>query len=159
MLDAVANYNDLSSFHYDNLSKLLTGITGEELNWHIHPEAMNIRWIMGHLYWFEDWVADAIENTGRYGQDKGPLAYEFEDLDPLLIDFDKANKRRIKIYELLTETDLEKEIDYFGAYSVNVLSLIRTHAGHTAGHRYQIRMIRGTYSRANQTDKSVFDPW
>lgn len=159
MLESVANFNKLSEFHYHDLRKLLTGLTEEELDWHIHPEANTIRWILGHLRWFEDWTADAIESTGRYGKDMGPLAYEFDDLELFLDDYDKANERRVKVYSSLTEADMEREVDYFGAYNASISSLVGTHAGHTAGHRYQIRMIRGTYSRAKGTDKSAFDPW
>lgn len=159
MLEPVSVLNEVSVFHYQNFRKLLKGISKEELDWHIHPDANSIRWNLGHLRWFEDWISDAIENTGRYGKDTGPLAYDFDDLETFLADFDKANERRIKVYESLTEADLSREIDYFGAYTMSVFGLVRTHAGHTAGHRYQIRMIRGTYSRANKTDKSVFDPW
>jgi hypothetical protein len=67
--------------------------------------------------------------------------------------------RRIRVYESLNEDDLQKEIDYLGAYNVSIETLIRTHAGHITGHNYQVRFIRGTYSRANNTDKSVFDRW
>jgi hypothetical protein len=159
MLEPVTNFSELATHQYEFFKKILTGITTEELEWKIHPEANAIRWIVGHLRWFEDWVPDAIENKGRYGQDKAPLAYDFEDLNELLNEFDNAKDRRINVYESLTEDDLQRKIDYFGAYDVTVKVLTRVHAGHMSGHTYQVRFIRGTYSRANKTDKSVFDPW
>jgi len=30
---------------------------------------------------------------------------------------------------------------------------------HLAGHRFQVRYVRGTYSRAHGTSKAFFDPW
>jgi len=38
-------------------------------------------------------------------------------------------------------------------------ALLKTHAMHLAGHRFQVRYVRGTYSRANGTRKADFDPW
>ena len=159
MLESVTNFDGLASYQYGFMKQILTGISPEELDWKIHPEANTIRWIVGHLHWFEDWMVDAIEATGRYGQDKKPTAYAFDDLDAFLTEFDKAKARRLNVYETLTESDLAKEIDYFGAYNVSIFTLIRTHAGHITGHNYQIRFIRGTYSRAHKTDKSIFDRW
>ena len=42
---------------------ILKGITKEELDWKINKEANSIRWILGHLIWFEEWACDAIEAT------------------------------------------------------------------------------------------------
>ena len=36
---------------------------------------------------------------------------------------------------------------------------MKTHALHLAGHRFQVRSVRGTYSRAHGTRKADFDPW
>jgi hypothetical protein len=58
-----------------------------------------------------------------------------------------------------TEADLEKKLSYFGRYELSELELLRTHALHLAGHRFQIRYVRGTHSRAHGTRKSDFDPW
>ena len=159
MIELVKNFNKLAVSHYAMLKKNLTAITSEELDWQPHPEANTVRWIIGHLRWFEDWVPDAIETRGRYGKDKGPQAYPFDDLEHLFVDFDQANERRTKVYKSLSKPDLKREVDYFGAYHVSLEKLIRTHAGHMAGHRYQIRYIRAMYSRVNRTDKAVFDPW
>lgn len=34
-----------------------------------------------------------------------------------------------------------------------------THTLHLAGHRFQVRFVRGMYSRARGTSKAAFDPW
>lgn len=54
---------------------------------------------------------------------------------------------------------LARQLSYFGRYDVSVLGLLKTHALHLAGHRFQIRYVRGTYSRAHGTRKADFDPW
>jgi hypothetical protein len=159
MLDIVQHYNELSTTHYQLLWQNLKGMSEEELEWRPHPEANHCRWILGHLLWFEDWLPDALSSTGRYLTDRGPRSDDFEDLDELRKRFDVYAERRLAAYERLSEAALEDERDYFGAYRVDLLTLVRTHAGHMAGHRYQIRYIRGIYSRAHGTDKAVFDPW
>ena len=59
----------------------------------------------------------------------------------------------------MQEQDLLIEISYFGRHAVTGLGLLETHALHLAGHRFQVRYVRGTYSRARGTRKSDFDPW
>jgi len=76
--------------------------------------ANSVRWMIGHLAWFEEWAHDALRSEGRYLIDRDPTAY---------------------------------------------LDLLKTHAMHPAGHRFQVRYVRGTYSRAHGTRKSDFDPW
>jgi len=50
-------------------------------------------------------------------------------------------------------------LSYFGRYDVSITELLKTHALHLAGHRFQVRYVRGTYSRAHGTRKADFDPW
>lgn len=78
------------------LQRNLTGLTEAEADWRPHPAANPVRWMLGHLAWFEEWAHDALG---------------------------------------------------------------RTHALHLAGHRFQVRYVRGTYSRAHGTRKADFDPW
>jgi hypothetical protein len=59
----------------------------------------------------------------------------------------------------LEAADLDRQLSYLGRYNVTVLGLLKTHALHLAGHRFQIRYVRGTYSRAHGTSKASFDPW
>jgi len=59
----------------------------------------------------------------------------------------------------LTEEDLKRPIDYFGAGESTVLTVLKTHATHLVGSRYQVRYIRGAYSRAFGTNKAEFDRW
>lgn len=159
MLEIVEHYHQMSVIHSDLLWKNLSSITEEELDWRPHSEANSTRWILGHLLWFEEWLPDALAGHGRYLRDKGPLSETFADVPELRARFDAHAERRTTAYETLNEADLNEQRNYFGAYDVSILTLVRTHAGHVAGHRYQVRYIRGIYSRAEQTDKSVFDPW
>ena len=55
--------------------------------------------------------------------------------------------------------DLDRRLSYFARYEVSGIDLLKTHAMHLAGHRFQVRYVRGTYSRAHGTRKSDFDPW
>ena len=59
----------------------------------------------------------------------------------------------------LDDADLARQLSYFGRYEVSGLGLLETHALHLAGHRFQVRYVRGTYSRAHGTRKADFDPW
>ena len=150
---------DMRTTHFQMLWENLRGISETELDWQPHPAANSVRWIMGHLIWFEEWVPDAITGEGRYLTDEGPLAYKLENLEEIRSRFERARERLETVVTGVTEADLAREVNYFGAYTMNIMGLLRTHVGHLAGHRYQVRYIRGTYSRAHRTNKAVFDRW
>lgn len=144
---------------YDFLLHNLEGITDEELDWLPHPEANSARWILGHLLWFEEWASDAIEGTGRYLTDRSPTAVDVPSFDEARRRFDEARERYRRLMGALSEDDAARTIDYFGMFEVSLGHLAQMHALHLSGHQYQIRYIRGTYSRAHGTDKGIFDPW
>ncbi len=57
---------EMDSQTYANLWSGLRCLTEEELDWRPHAEANSLRWVVGHLNWFEEWVSDAIAGTGLY---------------------------------------------------------------------------------------------
>jgi hypothetical protein len=59
----------------------------------------------------------------------------------------------------LDASDLDRRVTMVGVVTASLLGVLQNHATHTAGHMYQIRLIRGTRSRAHHTDKTAFDPW
>ena len=141
------------------LQRNLSGITEAEADWRPHPAANSVRWMVGHLAWFEEWAHDALCMEGRYLIDRDPTAYLEGSVPWLLARFAGARWRyRARLAEL-GGADLEKSISYFGRYQVTALELLKTHALHLAGHRFQVRYVRGTYSRAHGTRKADFDPW
>lgn len=159
MLDPVRYYDELAMAQVGILRRTLTGISEAELDWRPHPQANPIRWILGHHLWYETWVADAIEETGRYLTDTRPQSFDVVDLDDFWTRFDAGVARRRALYEQLTEAALERSFDYLGTGIYTVARLVRTHAGHFTGHTWQVRYVRGTHARAFGTDKSVFDPF
>ena len=141
------------------LQRNLTGITEAEADWRPHPVANSVRWIVGHLAWFEEWSHDALRQQGRYSIDRDPTAFLDGTIPDLLARFAAARTRyRARLGEL-EEGDLTRKFSYFARYDVTGLDLLRTHALHLAGHRFQVRYVRGTYSRAHGTRKADFDPW
>lgn len=155
----IAMHQEMNDSTYEMLWSNLAGASEEELDWRPHPEANPVRWILGHLIWFEEWAADAIEETGRYGVDAGPAAIDVETLDAARGHFDLARQRLRSLTATLDEAGLAREIDYLGSGPRSVRALIRGHTLHLAGHRYQIRYVRGAYARAHGTSKDAFDPW
>ena len=119
MLPQVKLLDEMDDQMWSLLQRNLTGITEAEADWRPHPEANNVRWLVGHLAWFEEWAHDALRQEGRYHVDQ----------------FGDANGVRV------------------------ALDLLKTHTLHLAGHRFQVRYVRGTYSRAHGTTKADFDPW
>ena len=115
--------------------------------------------MVGHLAWFEEWAHDALRREGRFLVDHDPTAYLDGTIPDLLTRFSAARARYRECITTLTEADLAAEISYFGRYDVTGLGLLKTHALHLAGHRFQVRYVRGTYSRAYGTRKAEFDPW
>lgn len=158
MVDAVRFYDELVTAQTAVLRRTLTDISEAELDWRPHPVANPIRWILGHHVWYETWVPDAIQGTGRYLTDTRPLSFEVADGADFWTRFEAEAARRRGVYEALTEADLERTITYLNQGPYTVARLVRTHAGHFTGHSWQARYIRGAYSRAFGTDKSLFDP-
>ena len=159
MLSQVKLLDEMDESMWQLLRKNLTGITEQEADWRPHPTANPVRWMLGHLTWFEEWACAALDRSGRYLTDKDPTAYLDGTVEELLARFEAARGRYRKRLAELTETDLAQQLSYFGRYDVSVIELLKTHALHLAGHRFQIRYVRGTYSRAHGTSKSDFDPW
>jgi hypothetical protein len=52
------------------LHRNLTGITDVEADGRPHLDANSVRWMVGHLAWFEEWAHDAIGNEGRFLVDR-----------------------------------------------------------------------------------------
>ena len=159
MLPQVALLDEMDEQMWDLLQRNLTGITEEEADWRPHPAANNVRWMVGHLAWFEEWAHDALGREGRFLTDCDPTAYLEGTMPELLRRFTAARARYRQRLQTLTSQDLEAEISYLGRYDVTGLALLKTHALHLAGHRFQVRYVRGTYSRAHGTRKADFDPW
>lgn len=151
--------DEMDRMTYDFLVDNLAGITEEELDWRPHPEANPVRWIVGHLLWYEEWACDAIEGTGKYLSEHWPSAVDVPALDEALERFGAARTRYGGLLEALSEDDVTRTIDYFGKFQVSLRSLAAVHSLHLSGHQYQIRYIRGTFSRERGTEKAAFDPW
>lgn len=149
----------MSNWEYEGLWKNLKGLTEQEADWKPNPESNSVRWIVGHLCWFEEWVADAIENKGRYLTDKKPSVVVEPTMEALKTRFDIAKARTKRLAESLTPETWNRKVVYVGRMDVPIFNLFQTLVSHTAGHRYQVRYIRGTHSRVFHTNKADFDPW
>ena len=156
---SVAMLDRMAERMWELLLRNLGGITEQEAYWRPHNDANNIRWIVGHLAWFEEWAHDALAGEGRYLTDRDPSAFLQGTIGELITRLSAARTRFRARVENLDEDDLSRMLSYFGRYDVSVLELLETHALHFTGHRFQIRYIRGTYSRVHGTRKSEFDPW
>lgn len=158
MLSQVQLLDEMNEMTWRLLWENLTGITDEELDWKPHPEANTIRWIVGHLTWFEEWAHDAIRAEGRYLIDKRPEAYLDEPYQAIRSRYGAAYQRYRERTAQLTESELNQTRDFLGAAEVTILELLERHALHLAGHRYQIRYIRAPHARAHGLRKADFDP-
>lgn len=159
MLPQVEQLDAMDESMWGLLQRNMTGITEAEADWRPHPEANPIRWMLGHLAWFEEWAHDALLRRGRYLTDRDPTAYAEGTVAELLARFAVARTRYRECIAQLDDVALRRSVSYFGRYDVSELELLRVHALHLAGHRFQIRYVRGTYSRAHGTRKADFDPW
>lgn len=166
LMHEVKVLEEMDSGSYRGLWSNLRCLTEEEMDWRPHAESNSVRWVVGHLLWFEEWCADAFQNTGLYLQPKGgPTSFQERPIARMKERFDAARQRYVDVMRTLTPDDLRREILY--VYNeeqdqrpeTTIRALLRTHTGHLAGHRYQVRYVRGTYSRAHQTEKACFDPW
>ena len=158
-LEKVSLLSEMSTNAYKSLWGNLKGITEQEADWKPNPESNSVRWVIGHLCWFEEWMADAIENKGRYLTDKKPMIIQEPTVEALKARFDAARARSTNVIGALTPDVLSKELTFVGRVQVTIFNLLQTHITHLSGHRYQVRYIRGTYSRVFHTNKADFDPW
>jgi len=62
MLEKVKSIMEIDEDGWESLWRNMKGITDSELDWKPHPTANNVRWIIGHLTWFQEWVHDAIKH-------------------------------------------------------------------------------------------------
>ena len=159
MLEQVKMLDEMDETMWSLLQRNLAGITEAEADWRPDPHANPVRWMLGHLTWFEEWAHDALNREGRYLTDRDPTAYLEGTVPELIGRFAEARRRYRDRLGELDQAALLRSLSYFGRYDVTGLELLKTHALHLAGHRFQIRYVRGTYSRAHGTRKSDFDPW
>lgn len=145
---------------------ILKGITEKELDWKINAEANSVRWIIGHLTWFEEWACDAIEETGLYLiKDQPSTSFQADTLDQMKTRLTKAHERYNLLVKNLTPTQIQRPSQYLyndidkKRADLDLRTILIIHSTHFYGHLYQIRMIRGTYSRVNKTNKAEFDKW
>ena len=158
MLPQVKLLDEMDEQMWSLLQRNLTGITEAEADWRPHPAANSVRWMVGHLAWFEEWAHDTLREEGRYLVDRDPTAYLDGTMPELLAKFATARAHyRARLAEL-DHAVSQGQLSYFGRYDVSGLDLLKTHALHLAGHRFQVRYVRGTYSRAHGTTKADFDP-
>jgi DinB superfamily len=159
MLPAVQLIDSMDEQMWTLLQRNLAGITEAEADWRPHPAANPVRWMVGHLAWFEEWARDALHRDGRYLVDRDPTAYLDGTIPELLARFRAARAGYRASLAELDQDALDATLSYLGRYDVSGLDLLKTHALHLAGHRFQVRYVRGTYSRAHGTSKTDFDPW
>ena len=159
VLAAVRLVDEMDEQMWTLLQRNLIGITEAEADWRPHPSANSVRWMVGHLAWFEEWAHDALGSEGRYLIDRDPTAYLEGTMPELTARFAAARARYRARLAGLDASALDRSLSYFARYDISGLDLLKTHAMHLAGHRFQVRYVRGTYSRAHGTRKSDFDPW
>jgi uncharacterized protein YutD len=145
---------------------ILKGVTDEELDWKINEESNSIRWIIGHLNWFEEWACDAIQETGLYLiKDQPSTSFQEKSLEEMKSRFTKAHEKYDSLVQNLTAEQIRRPSQYlYNDYDkkradVDLKTILAIHCTHFYGHLYQIRMIRGTYSRIKNTEKAKFDKW
>jgi len=148
---------------YQGLWANMQGITEAEVDWKMHPEANTIRWIIGHLTWFDEWVADAMNESGLYTEGQGPQSFQHPSFANMKERFENARNRLTELTGALKPEQLKQPVRFVPnkkafRYDLTLHDVILSiHPTHLAGHRYQIRYIRGTYSRFAKTDKTNFD--
>ncbi len=150
---------EMAKSSYDFLWQILAGIDEKEADWRPNPESNPTRWMVEHLCWFEEWAADTIENKGRYLTDKKPGKVAEPSLEKLKARFDANRTRTDELVAKLTPEQLKREITFVGRFPSTIQKMLRIHVSHLAGHLYQIRYVRGTFSRVFHTNKAIFDPW
>src|SRR5580765_8172179 len=93
MLPAVRLLDEMDEQMWTLLQRNLAGISEAEADWRPHEAANNVRWMVGHLAWFEEWAHDALREEGRFLVDRDPTAYLESTIPELLDRFTAARSR------------------------------------------------------------------
>lgn len=158
MLDIVRAYDALAEAQVGILRRTLTGISAEELDWCPHAAANPVRWILGHHLWYEGWVVDVVGDVAGGRAEAAERSRPVVDADEFWAAFTPLVARRRERFAAIDEAELDRPVTYLDAEGYTVGKVVRTHAAHLTGHTWQIKYVRGAYSRAFGTDKHVFDP-
>lgn len=158
MLDIVRAYDALVEAQIGILRRTLTAITADELGWRPHPAANDIRWILGHQLWYEGWVVDVVDGVAGGRDEAGNRCLQVVDADGFWKAFEPLVARRRARFAAIEAGDLDRAVTYLEADGYTIGKVVRTHAAHLTGHTWQVKYVRGAYSRAFGTDKRVFDP-
>src|SRR5262245_17411321 len=103
------------------LGRNLGGITEAEADWRPHAAANNVRWILGHLAWFEEWAHDALGREGRFLVDRDPTAVLEGTIPEVLARFAAARTRYRSRIAALDDAALASMLSYFGRYDLSTL--------------------------------------
>ncbi len=166
LLSEAAFLSEIDNDSFNWIWGILKGISDDELDWKINEKANTIRWIVGHLNWFEEWSCDAIEETGIYLIREQPTtSFQSDNYEEMKTRFSNAREKYKALTDNITPEQMRRSAEYlYNDYDnkraqIDLRTILAIHSTHFYGHLYQIRMIRGTYSRVNDTDKSKFDKW
>lgn len=166
LLHEVKVFEEMGDTTYRGIWNNLRCLSDGEFDWRPHPESNSLGWVVGHLTWFEEWVSDAIDETGLYLEATGgPTAFQEPTIERQKARYDSARARLKERMRSLDPEELRRQVLYVyneerdARDEISIHELLKTHVRHQAGHRYQIRYIRGTYSRAHGTEKACFDAW
>jgi hypothetical protein len=78
---------------FRRLWAFLRGVTEEELDWKIHPQANTIRRILAHLVFIEEWTCEAIVAPAAPGARRDPKEYPQRSLAETRALFEEASAR------------------------------------------------------------------
>ena len=93
MLPEVQQLDAMDESMWGLLQRNLAGLTEAEADWRPHPAANPVRWMLGHLAWFEEWAHDALARDGRYLTDRDPTAFLDDTVPALMARFAAARSR------------------------------------------------------------------
>ncbi len=119
LLAAVRLVDEMDEQMWTLLQRNLAGVTEAEADWRPHPAANSVRWMVGHLAWFEEWAHDALRSEGRYLIDRDPTAYLEGTIPELTARFGAARARYRTRLTQLDAADLDRHLSYFARYDVS----------------------------------------
>src|SRR5262245_33381491 len=116
MLPQVQLLDEMDQQMWSLLQRNLPNLSEAEADWRPHAAANSVRWIIGHLVWFEEWAHDALRRQGRFLTDRNPTAHLEGTIPELMNRFAEARARYRDHIEHLDESDLARQLSYFDRY-------------------------------------------
>jgi hypothetical protein len=146
---------EFAEYAFNSVNRAWEGVSEKEADWKPLDESNNIKWIMNHLSRISNVsLPRLIKGDQSWLPKNWPENYRDMDLslERLKKDFNKGKETTLQLLEGLQDSDLLKEITFWGSLRKRQEGLF-AYIGELINHKGQIAMLRGNIKRRREKDQ------